>query len=552
VQTGNSADIKVASHSDKLEADTACAIIASVAEALVSSAGLVQIVSRVNEDLRRGDDRVGLDLELRYFEALATLLEFNRFKLLDGKAQHDKASLTRVNLVANAAPWVPNLQYVMKSLDKMSFTRVLFTLERLNNKDKRFSDVVIPMKLYREMIGHLRVLLMSDDSAHCELALAALYRLFYAAASERQDPLLRLLSEWKPSVFSRDHLNELVELVTETLECLQAAKDKLRDHEAIVGDIKKKRSNPNKSLDIEQYIIAALRFSIDDYFRRIITVHTVDMFTRLLAKFATNTATINNHLFKLMWRMCTFQLEQDYDTMAPVLSSVQDQLITSNKNEALDSSATSKNTASSKPSLGYLLFNIQSLIIFSELLSAPNSQGLQGAGSADTHAESISMLQRLAKWVVRCLEEVTRKNHLVFVELLFTHTRAQEFCVMMDSVYEAPLFARSASFLPGRSDSTAGEIQADRRESDADAHQEPQRSLVDEYGDEFDENDAMFAKNAKPVKVKVAEKSASSKPTKPREKGWSADDDRFLREKYEVYSGTSAIFNHLATEFASR
>ena len=57
-------------------------------------------------------------------------------------------------------------------------------------------DIVIPLALFKEMICYLRVLLESDLTGHHEIAVAALYRLYYAS-SERLDPLPRLLSAWK-------------------------------------------------------------------------------------------------------------------------------------------------------------------------------------------------------------------------------------------------------------------------------------------------------------------------------------------------------------------
>lgn len=55
---------------------------------------------------------------------------------------------------------------------------------------------MIPLALFKEMICYLRVLLESDLTGHHEIAVAALYRLYYAS-SERLDPLPRLLSAWK-------------------------------------------------------------------------------------------------------------------------------------------------------------------------------------------------------------------------------------------------------------------------------------------------------------------------------------------------------------------
>jgi hypothetical protein len=536
-------DMLVPSHNDQIEADSACFVVSIVADSLVSSAGLMQLVSRVNEDLRRGDDRVGIDLELRYFEALATLLEYNRLKVLESKKE------------SGDAKWIPNMQNVMKSLDKMSFTRVLFTMERLNNKDKRFDDVKIPIKLYKEMLGHVHILLLSDDTDHSELAVAALYRLFYTAVSERQDPLFRLLSEWKPSIYCRSHRNWLVELVGETLDVLQAARDKFRNREDNLIDGKKAKPQSKKALDIEQYILACMRFSVDEYFRKIASVHSIDMYTRLLAKFATNTAVVNKSIFDFLCRLCKYQLETDYETLAPPLPGLQ----------LSSDAAINGNVHTEKPTLGHLLFNIQSLMVFSDLLNSPNScvqeDGHDGAAAINNHAESVYHLQRLARCVVRRLEEVSRKNHLLFVELLFTHTRPHEFCVSLDSVYEAPLFARQATGDPAlpseKFDSPTKSATEATEQSETDIAQDLSSfHEYSDYGDEFDEHDAVVSvkpnagkrtkhinRGDRDAKRREAESSNAPITKKSRKMDWTEEEDSLLKEKYADYAGSASIIN---------
>ena len=465
----------------------ACVVAATVADRICVGMGLKQLILRVNEDLRRDEHIVGNEQELVYFQVtasrcarvhyctlrrpgccahhrhpwplplthtlsarppcvqvLTTLLRYNRLKLNYEKSAHDdQASRTQMHefsqggdgfyasqlsqeggMASAPAPapvgWVPQLQNMIDALDKMTFARVLYTMDKLHKKDKRFTDEHIPIALYKEMICYVRVLLESANTDHNDIAVATLYRLFYIS-SERQDPLPRLLTEWKPGVYGRKHLNVLVELVHETLKTLDTARSKYGDPSA---DAKKmKRPRNKRELDIEQYTAAAVMFNVDEYFKRIVNNHSVRIYTRLLALYATNEPHVNHYAFCFLQRMCAYRLEQTIRAPAPPprAAAGAPALSVADLSTPEDTSVT----------LGHLLFNLHTLVVFNDLLS-------------DAHAakqKALEPLLRLVKAVVRRFGDAAHKNHLLYAEALFKHNHAHDFCVQLDNVYEAAAYA---------------------------------------------------------------------------------------------------------------
>ena len=109
-------------------------VAASLANALSSELSLKPLVKRVNDDLRRDDMRVGHELELKYFDILYCVLHYNRLKLGDEYREFQNNIANHKASVGGAevkTSWEPNLKNVMDALDRMSFMRVVTSIERL-------------------------------------------------------------------------------------------------------------------------------------------------------------------------------------------------------------------------------------------------------------------------------------------------------------------------------------------------------------------------------------------------------------------------------------
>jgi len=135
-------------------------VAASLANSLSSELSLKPLVKRVNDDLRRDDMRVGHELELKYFDILYRVLHYNRLKIGDEyrEYQNNIANLSAPANTSNATKsakdktsWQPNLKNVMDALDRMSFMRVVTSIERLGKRYifvlLNLLSIVIPMSM---------------------------------------------------------------------------------------------------------------------------------------------------------------------------------------------------------------------------------------------------------------------------------------------------------------------------------------------------------------------------------------------------------------------
>ncbi len=256
--------------------------------------GFKMLVHAVKEDLRRDENKVGFGMEeMEFFTIVTSCLKYQRLKILDDKEQYLlRVQQSCAGLNENSSNgWIPDLRSIMAALDKMSFRRVLASLHRLHSVEKKYDKLLIPMETYKEMICYIYVMLQSSDVAHHELAIAALYPLFYANSQDKLDPLTHLLRDWKLGVYSRKHAHILVELVHETLKVLEAAKACFKNNDS------RKPSKGREEEEMSRYVNAALRFDEIEYFERLVTNHTVKFYTTLLNDHANSTSQVNHYIY---------------------------------------------------------------------------------------------------------------------------------------------------------------------------------------------------------------------------------------------------------------
>jgi hypothetical protein len=463
----------------------------------------------------------------------------------------------------------------MDALDRMSFTRVVVAIERIGKSIISIDDVVVPLCLYKEMVCYLRILLESGLEGHHEIAIAALWRLFYAS-SERLDPLPKLLSGWKAGTYSRAHLVTLVELVHETLKTLEAAHTRFAPLGAGMdggdGDALKKKGKKKKGrheMDLDQYVMGCMRFKVDDYVRKIVSNQTVRMYTKLLSHYKMNDPSTNHHIYCFLRRMCTFVLEQDWK---------------SHDSEWKGTRPVSSQLVPDEASLGFMLFNISTLDVFSDFLNDPDVY----------ETKELEPLVILVKAIVRRFGEALKKNRMLFVELLFQHSRPHEHCCSIDSVYDA---AAHAAYLKSggsmhhhrqhrhSSSSLQGDDQRSPYTSDGSISDDDDNAAPVDYGDEFDENDLSMLPSSSRTSDKKAggkgkhrssssrsgkkkrqhsssshddddddddaskvKKASSSRGSerKRRRSTWTKEEDDVLTELYACYAGTHSVFTSIA------
>ena len=544
------------------ERHKACVVAASLVNLLSQDFALKPLVKRVNEDLRRDEMRVGPDLELRYFESLSIVLTYNRFKVRHHQAQQIEDHKRKGDAIDADQPqppafeWQPNLVNVMDALDRMSFRRVTAAIER-TLKTNSCSDVLHPMTLLKEMICYLRILLESSLEGHHEISISALYRLFYAS-SDRLDPIPKLLGDWKPGIYSRQHMDVLVELVHETLKTLEAAKNLYRN---LVGgvdvddeeDLKKKlkmlnqKRKTKKEMGMELYITSCLKFNVDDYFKRLASNHTVIMYTKMLANYQQNSAPTNHYIYSYLRRMCTYNLEQNFH--APTAAELEASSLKVAGQVHVDGGAES----SHKVNLGYMLFNANTLAVINTILNDPTVQAVK-------HMEP---LIRLLKSIIRNFTFAASKNHLVFVEALFQHPRPAEHCCLVDNIYEVSMYKPSVFATDRAAESTDSE--ADAMELPADIFQKNALNLRLEDEFEYDGADDLNVLNnstdaattsaalsspdevlARQRRLRLKQAATKAGEKKKRTSRWTPEEDAVLRRLYDVYAGTSSVFTAIS------
>lgn len=494
-----------------------------------------ELVFSVKEGWRRGiDEADGMtgDEELGYYMMITTCLTFHRLKQLADQKKSDLA--TRGNIDAPADEddrWVPDLRNVTQCFDRMSFIRPVDFIGRLKKIDKKPEKIVFAVELYTELVCYLRMMVESIEPAHNDIALAALYKIFYIR-QEKEDPLPSLLREWTSGTYGRRHLVSIVALSHEIMKTLDAARIRFREEarseglmEGLEGDIsvniqkemKKKRKSVNAATDSERsmYLVAACKFEPEEYLKRVLaTNQAVKIYTCLLELYQSNTPAVNYYVQTFMQRLCLFRIEDD------------------GFGEACTFSGELQNSG---VSLAHMFFNVKSLTAFNTVLQDTSAE-------RDPH---LNNLVRLIKQIIIQFGTLIEKNKLAFVEALFTPAfpSHHSFLAVIDSVYDAKRVA-----LSGGKDNREHDFSSSVRNIKNNKKDEYSCSENSDFGEEFDESgDYVMRAASKPTKAeknrqKKSGSTAGSKWT------WAAEEDAMLREKYSLFEGTYSAFDMIMND----
>lgn len=490
-----------------------------------------ELVFSVKEGWRRGvDESDGMtgEEELGYYIMVTTCLAFHRLKQQAEQKQSDLPTKgNRDAAVVQDDRWVPDLRSVTQCFDRMSFIRPVDFMNRLKRVDKKPEKIVFAMELYTELICYLRLMVESIEPAHNDIALAALYKIFYIR-QEREDPLPSLLREWAPGTYGRRHLVGLVTLAHEIMKTLDAAKIRFRDEAKLEGLAieddehnahssahkavpRKKRKSGNPVVDSERssYLVAACKFEPEEYLKRVLaTNQSVKIYTSLLELYQSNTPAVNYYIQIFLQRLCLFKIEDDGFG---------------------DISSSPGSPECGGVSLAHMFFNVKSLHAFNTVLQDPKAE------------RNLTALVRLIKQLVLQFGALVEKNKLLFVETLFTPAfpSHHSFLGVVDSVYDAKRVAMSS----------VGE------QEPCEAHHDMQhRSGSDEsdFGEEeLDESGEYALRPAsKPVDPDRGNRKKKKLPGGPRGSKWtwSPEEDSLLKEKYTLYRGTYSVFDMIMND----
>ena len=480
--------------------------VAGFVDRLIDSGGFSELVFRVKEHIRRGDNSIGPDEEETVYNILGFSLKYFRLKI-----EHTN----------RAENWVPQLQPIMQALDRMSYNRVVGVMKQYMEA-KKFTKVGAVVQAYAEMLCYLHVFLCSSDKGHHEFAVALLFNIFFRS-SDRLDPLPQLLRDWRPSLFGRNYVNSLIELVHSTLKLLEKVKAvySLLSMQSLKRAKKKDNISEKSEVALEQYIAAVVQFDVNEYFKRLISHQIVRMYTRVLDKYESNDPKINHYIYVFFHRMLNFQV----DSNTSIIN--EDRLLTNIHSE-------------SSLTLGHMLFNAHTLYTFSNILE--NSSFIK------TRSYLFPLID-LIKSIVRRFFLLASKNHLLFVEALVIHPFAVDFIQRLDNVYDAASYGTTSVSHPQRQLYSEEEDSAEEDENEREVLLDARKRQRVDLGDEFDEADlpaALHRKDANRKRPTTA--TTAEKPRRPRKAKhtWSESEDDLLRDLYKLYRGSRSIFETIA------
>lgn len=288
------------------------------------------------------------------------------------------------------------------TMDVFSFSIVLKSIVSYNEQ-KKYLEAAQVVALYNQMMQLLHCMSMSeDDETEKEMALGLMDRLYYA--SEPIEIVGKLLSWWKPGISTKEYAGDIVELVHVSLKLLDvfstSTGTKKSGHE--------KKKNKSKGVDMISRIRSiAEEFEVSSYFGRLISNHTVYMYTTILSEYTSNTPRVNHHIIAFFTRMCKFVIFDASD----------------NNNEKEDRSGVALKNVTLEP----MLFNIQLLTVCNKIIN-DNSRVLQ-------NRKDYPSLSKFAATMLRHFAEASESNPMLFVECLFRFPRPHHLCEKLMNHY---------------------------------------------------------------------------------------------------------------------
>jgi timeless len=295
------------------------------------------------------------------------------------------------------------------SIGQLIFTMDVFSFNLVFNaidtflEHKKYGALSHSVALLREMM-HLLNLMQSSSSSDTKsssstehmMAMGLMDRLFYG--SEPLDRLPKLLARWTPGTSTREYVSDLVEITHITLELLDRNRSRGARKDATHDTVEKMNA-------------AAAEFDVDGYFaRRIVSNHTVAMYTHLLSHYATNGPAVNKQILAFFERLCQFTIS--FGSNDPQSKNDEDW--------AIDNPLAAQ-TVTLEP----MLYNASFLLVLHTILQ---DRGL--CANPETRVVAEFATRR-----VQCFARAANSNPVLFVEALFSHPFPHRFCDLIANLY---------------------------------------------------------------------------------------------------------------------
>lgn len=351
------------------------------------------VMKSLKNEFRRDSSRLENEDKVIFFRLIYFFSQWWRVATEEGVLT--KMILTSDNSNGDGAG-NKSIRHLIFTMDMFTFNLVLTTADSFL-EHKKYKNLSLAVSLYVEMMKLLSIMYNSSDSTENLMAMGLMDRLFYQ--SENIDRLPKLLSAWIPGTFSREYVCDILDLTHVTLRLLE------RNEKACKAYGISERATSKKDLETKDNVVrmksVAAEFDVTNYVaRKIISNHSVFLFTQLLSQYNVNSVQINDRIVSFFVRLCKF-----------VVASEQDD----------ESEAEKKEDVTLEP----MLFNLPLLAVLNEIL---NDSNIAGDQSFDT-------ILRFSSTVVRHYARASERNPLLHVEALFCHNLPHNFCELSSDLY---------------------------------------------------------------------------------------------------------------------
>jgi timeless len=301
-----------------------------------------------------------------------------------------------------------SIGHLIFTMDVFSFNLVLNATDTYT-RHKKHMWLAHAVGLLSEMMHLLHVIYSSKETTEHIMALGLMDRLFYN--NEPLDRLPKLFSAWKPGTLTREYLCDLVEVCHMTLKLLDlnAEACSVKQNPTQEGEMSK--DDAKKHDTVEKMKAIAAEFDVSSYFaRKIVSNHTVYMYTQLLAQYAINRPQENHRVVAFFLRLCKHKISlggpdnnnQNQDNLLP------------------------KNPLAAKPvTLEPMLYNVHLIMVLQTILNDRNIRD----------DPEYAALLSLATNLVHHFAVAAQANPMLFSEALFKHPLPHRFCEFVTHMY---------------------------------------------------------------------------------------------------------------------
>jgi timeless len=287
-------------------------------------------------------------------------------------------------------------------LGQLIFTMDVFTFNLVLNatdtfqQHKKHARLAQTVALLSEMMHLLHVMYTSNESTEQIMAMGLMDRLFYGG--EALDRLPKLLSKWTPGTSTREYLCDLVEVCHMTLKLLDthtkgcteasAGAAKLAEHDTVA-----------------KMKAAAADFDVSSYFsKKVVSNHTVFMYTQLLAQYHVNVPHVNHRIIAFFLRVGKLEVASP----DPIDPDMPQSLLATKK-------------VTSEP----MLYNVHLITVLNTILNDASIR--KDKDYTTTLAFAVRIVQNFAT--------AAQANPMLFVEAMFQHPAPHRFCDLVTNMY---------------------------------------------------------------------------------------------------------------------